>query len=259
MNAQATLPFEWQMHVAKVDESIAMLKRYAATGAVIAYSGGKDSDTIDALARKAGLNLQRVYSVTTIDPPELVRHVRERGCFMDHPGKSYIKEIEKRGLPSRWRRWCCQLFKHGRTFADVTVLGVRAAESWRRAKSWKPVEETNRGLLLNPILGWSDQDVWQFLESERVNTCCLYREGYKRLGCMGCHVSRGSRKKDFARWPKVGRLIKAAFYAYPGYIDTPEIGRDEFWHNWVNDLQGEQPKEPEACGQYLDFWQGGVE
>jgi phosphoadenosine phosphosulfate reductase len=45
-------------------------------GYYLAYSGGKDSDTILALAKMAGVKFDAHYHLTTVDPPELVYHVR---------------------------------------------------------------------------------------------------------------------------------------------------------------------------------------
>lgn len=57
--------------------------------------------------------------------------------------------------------------------------------------------------LLNPIIDWTDEDVWNFLNSNNIPHCCLYDEGFKRLGCIGCPMSRPVRmRKELERWPK---------------------------------------------------------
>lgn len=44
--------------------------------------------------------------------------------------------------------------------------------------------------LVNPIVDWSEEDVWEFLNDvAKVPHCHLYDEGYKRLGCIGCPLS----------------------------------------------------------------------
>lgn len=44
--------------------------------------------------------------------------------------------------------------------------------------------------LVNPIVDWSEEDVWEFLNDiAKVPHCQLYDEGYKRLGCIGCPMS----------------------------------------------------------------------
>ena len=46
-------------------------------GYYLAFSGGKDSQTIYHLAQEAGVKFDAHYNVTGIDPPELVYFIRE--------------------------------------------------------------------------------------------------------------------------------------------------------------------------------------
>lgn len=60
-----------------------------------------------------------------------------------------------------------------------------------------------RKTTVNPIIDWSDAEVWEFIKSESIPYCSLYDEGHHRLGCIGCPMSgtRG-REQEFIRWPK---------------------------------------------------------
>lgn len=43
---------------------------------------------------------------------------------------------------------------------------------------------------LNPIIDWSDHDVWAFLQGEDIPFCELYEEtGQHRIGCIGCPMA----------------------------------------------------------------------
>lgn len=57
--------------------------------------------------------------------------------------------------------------------------------------------------VINPIINWEDEDVWEFIHKYDVPYCSLYDQGEKRLGCIGCPLS-GSRKQkaDFEKYPK---------------------------------------------------------
>ena len=44
--------------------------------------------------------------------------------------------------------------------------------------------------LVNPIIDWEDEDVWEFIRSKHIPYCELYDEGFDRLGCIGCPMSR---------------------------------------------------------------------
>ena len=67
-------------------------------------------------------------------------------------------------------------------------------------------------VLINPIIDWEESDVWEFLNSNGIEHCCLYDEGMKRLGCIGCPLGRAeSIKREFARWPAYRKLYMRAF------------------------------------------------
>ena len=67
-------------------------------------------------------------------------------------------------------------------------------------------------VLLNPIIDWTDADVWEFIKAEGIPYCSLYDEGFKRLGCIGCPMARKhGREREFARWPKYKGLYLLAF------------------------------------------------
>ena len=54
--------------------------------------------------------------------------------------------------------------------------------------------------MLNPIIDWTDDDVWRFLNENNIPHCSLYDEGYARLGCIGCPLSgRKNMERDFER------------------------------------------------------------
>ena len=66
--------------------------------------------------------------------------------------------------------------------------------------------------ILNPIIDWDEEDVWQFLNENNIQHCCLYDEGFTRLGCIGCPMGRrGKMEKEFERWPKYKTLYLKAF------------------------------------------------
>lgn len=55
---------------------------------------------------------------------------------------------------------------------------------------------------VNPIVDWTTSEVWEFIRAEKCRYCCLYDEGFNRLGCIGCPMGqRKGRLIEFARWP----------------------------------------------------------
>lgn len=68
-----------------------------------------------------------------------------------------------------------------------------------------------RKSVCNPIIDWTDADVWDYIEAEKIPTNPLYECGFKRVGCIGCPMAGKSRTAEFARYPKFERLYVIAF------------------------------------------------
>lgn len=69
-----------------------------------------------------------------------------------------------------------------------------------------------RKTLVNPIIDWTDDDVWDYIRDRQLPYCSLYDEGFKRLGCIGCPLAgTKAMERDFARWPKYKELYIRAF------------------------------------------------
>ena len=57
----------------------------------VAYSGGKDSDTILQLVKEAGIPYRAIYKNTTIDPPGTIAHAIEMGAEIRRPKTHFLK------------------------------------------------------------------------------------------------------------------------------------------------------------------------
>lgn len=68
-------------------------------------------------------------------------------------------------------------------------------------------------MLLNPIVDWTDEEVWELLNDiVKVPHCCMYDEGFTRIGCIGCPMAgTANQRKEFARFPKFRALYVRAF------------------------------------------------
>lgn len=219
---------------------------------VITDSGGKDSSVCKELAIRAGIPFEIMHNHTTADAPETVRFVRQEAKRFEDLGIQYTinmptykgKRTSMWGLipqklmpPTRLVRYCCSVLKETGGAGRFITTGVRWAESTSR-KNTRGIFEKNgdkehriilnndnddrRRLFencrlkskrtVNPIIDWSDADVWQFLEESKVPTNPLYAEGWCRVGCVGCPMAgQAGRLKEFERWPKYKNLYLLAF------------------------------------------------
>lgn len=262
-----------------VEVAIERLKAFEPKeGYFLAFSGGKDSVTVKALADMAGVKYEAHYNVTSVDPPELVRFVKTfPDVLFDFPHDdngnivTMWRLIAKNTMPpTRLYRYCCQYLKEASGQNHFVVTGVRKDESVRRANTRSGLElgkhkSTPRELLdpdnpnpemfyhcqtyyrkvLNPIIDWTTEDVWEFIKEYKIPYCCLYDEGFTRLGCIGCPMGgRKGQLREFKRYPKYKANYIRAFekmlkYRHKRELDGPDkqnwkTGEDVFeW--WLAD------------------------
>jgi phosphoadenosine phosphosulfate reductase len=153
--------------------------------------------------------------------------------------------------PTRLVRYCCSVLKEQGGSGRFITTGVRWDESVSR--------KNNRGIyeriaadrkkkvilnndnddkrmlfencklkakrVVNPIIDWKDEDVWDFLGTGtqvlcgEYNVTCngipvnpLYDDGWCRVGCVGCPMAgKKGREAEFIRWPKYKVLYINAF------------------------------------------------
>lgn len=172
--------------------------------------------------------------------------------------------------PTRQVRYCCQVLKETGCANRYVATGVRWAESRQRKEreefekigTTKATKEKFTSIMLmndndskrrmnelcmqknkmvvNPIIDWKDSDVWDFIGSEHIETCELYKCGYDRVGCIGCPMAGKKRYKEFADFPKYKQSYIRAFGRMldvrkeKGLETQWKTGEDVFkW--WMND------------------------
>jgi len=235
---------------------------------IVTYSGGKDSDVMLYLAATTlkPHEFEVFNSHTTVDAPETVYHIRDTFKKLNKYGiKTFIDYhivngkpvtmwnlIPKKSIPpTRIFRYCCTVLKEAGTPNRIASLGVREAESNKRAgrqifgirgKTYKDAnfyslshaEEVHREsqeindpvwdcklietmkkhgeAVVNPIYHWSDSDIWNFIQQNHIETNPLYQCGYTRVGCIGCPLAAHNfRVKEFEDYPRFKKCYVLAF------------------------------------------------
>lgn len=209
----------------------------AEDGYYVAYSGGKDSDVILDLVRRSGVKYTAHHALTTADPPEVVRHVKEQADVIIHRPKHTMWQLIRQHHcpPRRNMRYCCETQKEAGGTGHVVVTGIRWAESSARSARGM-VESCYRDpnkKYLNVIIDWSTEEVWSYIREHNIKVCSLYAEGFTRLGCVLCPMVRDV-EIYMNRWPKIcrawERAIKATYNPAKGAYGSPE----EYWQWWLH-------------------------
>lgn len=264
----------------KVEKAIRRIKAFApADGSKlwVAFSGGKDSQCVYELVKMAGVPFEAHYSVTSVDPPAVMRFIRkqypdviwDRNYWNDGKPEHYYKDGRPKQItmwnliadhtipPTRQARYCCSALKETGGGGRVVVTGVRWAESNRRRAlhgvadiqteskklhaqaaqdpsyrmnknggiNFMDDNDVGRALVeqcyakrkttINPIVDWTDDDVWEFLNDvAKVPHCELYDPpwNFTRLGCIGCPLQgREGMLRDFEFFPRYKELYIRAF------------------------------------------------
>lgn len=211
----------------KIDFAIQLLRSIPQDGPIeLCYSTGKDSDVILELAKMSGIPIVPIYKNTTCDRPGSIQHAREMGVEIRQPSMNFLQLIEKMGWPSRWMRFCCKYLKEYKIH-DRAILGIRKAESKKRAKMYKEPEicriysKTEKTRQYLPILEWTDNDVETFIKERSIKCHPHYYDENgnfhveRRVGCIGCPLRADNGRADYLEFP---HILKARFIAYNKWL-----------------------------------------
>ena len=248
------------------------------------FSGGKDSQCLYHVVKLAGVKAKTHMNLTSVDPPEVIRFVKHHYPDVEliKPRMSiYDMTKRKHFLPTRRFRWCCAEFKEKGGVGKVTLIGIRKEESARRAKreeistaikskitnetfdQWSEHDEQmvtcvggKDKILVSPIIYWTERDVWEFLNSNKIPHCELYDEGYTRIGCICCPMSPYRQKiREVKRWPHVKRnwLKTIQWMIDNGYINYNFNDAETCFKWWISGKSFKQFYAEEFLQQKIDF------
>lgn len=219
---------------------------------IVTTSGGKDSDVCIQLALNAGIPFEVQHNLTTADAPETVYHVRNTFKILENKGIkcsfNYPTYKGKRATmwtlipqkllpPTRLMRYCCSILKEQGGKNRMITTGVRWDESVRRKNTRATYElfankienkillndndDTRRLFencqlkakrIVNPIIDWTNRDIWDYINSENIPMNPLYSCGFDRVGCIGCPLANTKfRDFEFKKYPKFKQNYIRAF------------------------------------------------
>lgn len=233
----------WELEK-KVSDSLELLRRGEPLalamnpegGYYVAFSGGKDSQVMLDLVRRAGVKYTAWFSVTGNDAPANVYFIREHypEVRFYHPKEKFIQLVAKKGMPTTNMRFCCERLKERVGGGNVVLTGVRAEESRRRAKYGqvdiysrrkehqgkdrkRTIEQVLQAehqclkgqdrLMVRPVFYYTEDDIWQYIYDRGLPVNPLYAT-CGRVGCMFCPFSNQGQLDYYEKtYPKFKETI----------------------------------------------------
>ena len=165
----------------------------------IASSFGKDSIVLLHLAQRIDPNVQ-VFSVETpYKPKETIQY---RNMLHDkwnlnmkiYGTTAWPEDLDEKDMPLHKKdpERCCEIYKVDptkRAIKDLRleawVCGLRGTEGHTR-KFLDEQEEKDGLTKYNPILAWTEAEVWMYHAVHQIPVHPLYMQGYRSLGCLPC-------------------------------------------------------------------------
>jgi phosphoadenosine phosphosulfate reductase len=90
------------------------------------------------------------------------------------------------------RKACCRVRKiepllRALSTLDVWICGLRQEQSvTRRGAEVVEWDEANRLIKINPLVRWSEQDVWNYIRQYHIPYNILHDKGFPSIGCQPC-------------------------------------------------------------------------
>jgi phosphoadenosine phosphosulfate reductase len=174
-------------------ETVEKYPKYA-----VSFSGGKDSAVLYHLAYKAlGDTHPKAFAV--LSNTEF------------HETEEYVEEMMRFGITYRYTNGddpadCCRSekvrkFKMAVNGLDCWLSGIRADEGITRA-NFQEVEEKDGLVKVNPLLHFTEKDIWRYLAINHIRVNPKYKDGYRSLSCANCSVVEqdGDEPERAGRW-----------------------------------------------------------
>lgn len=119
-------------------------------------------------------------------------------------------------------------------------------------------------IIVNPIVYWTDNDVWEFLDAIGASHCKLYDQGRTRIGCILCpYSSRKNKLEDIEKFPYVkAKWIDAIkririIYKDKGILNENSVYYDAIGGNVRCAGLTEEDREEKIAQDVFDWWISG--
>lgn len=171
---------------------------------LVYFSGGKDSTIILYLCELTGINMNILWINTGLEHPEVIDFVQKilKAVPFDkiiiERKDMFWKYVEKFGPPTTNFKWCGKILKFAtlkrhlkKVYGEskfLSVGGCRRREEPERFSWWKVSKNKyfSQETFIQPIIEWSDLEVWLYIWSRNLPQNPLYELGFERVACWMC-------------------------------------------------------------------------
>ncbi len=132
-------------------------------------------DIIERTSKRYGIPIQIFFP----DAMQVEKMVNEKGVNL------FFESIEN-------RKQCCHIrkiepLKRAFSGLDVWICGLRRSQSITRNEVQIVEWDENNGLIkLNPIVDWTEEQVWAYIQENKVPYNRLHDKGFPSVGCQPC-------------------------------------------------------------------------
>jgi phosphoadenosine phosphosulfate reductase len=178
------------------------LNRYKRVG--LACSFGKDSMVVVHLAISIKPDIPIFAIITPYKPKETIEYKEKitklwNLNLTEYRAKKDVPDGLWKTLPDE----CCRILKVEPTKEavkdlDAWITGLRATEGRTRTE-YQEWELRGDLMKVNPILYWTEADVWRYFAIHQIPVHPWYERGYRSIGCEPCTAIGGENERD-GRW-----------------------------------------------------------
>ncbi len=170
----------------------------------VGCSGGKDSVVLVHLSRQVKSDIPVFFVDTPFKPQETRKLIQKIKQMWGLNLKVYrSKEMIPHDMYLTDPHRCCQILKVEPTKEAVKDLdcwfsGLRSTEGQTRI-NYIEVEVRGSLVKVNPLLDWTEADIWRYTATRDLPVHPWYAEGYRSIGCAPCSNPGGVDERD-GRW-----------------------------------------------------------
>ncbi|MBI2113062.1 MAG: phosphoadenosine phosphosulfate reductase family protein [Candidatus Wildermuthbacteria bacterium] len=187
----------------KVDNARDIIREYTSRYPKhgVALSFGKDSMVLVHLMRGVNARVPVFAVISDTEFPETLALRDQIAKDWDLDYKEYVFTND----PSKGRKECCRTvkvekFKEAVKNLDCWFSGIRRDEGFTRT-DFQYIEDRDGLLKVNPILDFTEKDIWRYTAINNIPANPLYGQGYRSLSCRNCSAM----ERDESETERAGR------------------------------------------------------